>query len=173
MKARCVCLALATALPAGAQSFQNNTTDIPSGGAANSSFSENLSFADVDGDGDLDAVFADGGDLGNDQNRLWVNQGGAQGGTVGVFADDTAARLPSVQDSSRDIDFADIDLDGDQDFLASNSSGVSNQGSRVFVNQGGAQGGTAGFFAEAVEVDERRINYSPNVVDHGVVTSGP
>jgi hypothetical protein len=149
MNARFVPLALAVALPAGAQSFQNNTTDIPSGGAANGSVTENLSFADVDSDGDLDAVFADGGDLGNDQNRIWINQGGLQGGTVGVFADDTAARLPSVQDTSRDIDFADIDLDGDQDFFAANTSGIANQGGRFFVNQGGAQAGTEGFFAEA------------------------
>ena len=149
MKARLVTLAIATALPAGAQSFQHNTTDAPTGGTANNSFTENLSFADVDRDGDMDVVFADGGDLGNDRNRLWINQGGAQGGTVGVFVDDTGARLPNVPDASRDIDFADIDLDGDYDFFASNSSGNSNQGSRFFVNQGGDQGGTEGFFLEA------------------------
>ena len=149
MKVRFVSLALAAALPSSAQSFQHNVTDVPTGGAANNSFTENLSFADVDSDGDLDVVFADGGDLGNDRNRLWINQGGAQGGTVGVFLDDTAARLPDVPDASRDIDFADIDLDGDYDFFASNSSGTSNQGSRFFVNQGGAQGGSEGFFLEA------------------------
>ena len=76
-------LVLLTGL-AGAQSFQNNLTDIPTGGAANNSFTENMAFADVDADGDLDVVFADGGDLGNDRNRLWVNQGGLQAGTVGV-----------------------------------------------------------------------------------------
>ena len=133
---------------AGAQSFQNNLTDIPTGGASNNSFTENMAFADVDGDGDLDVVFADGGDLGNDRNRLWVNQGGLQAGTVGVFVDETATRIPAVLDDSRDIDFADIDADGDLDFLASNTSGVTNQGSRWYINQGGSQGGTIGFFAE-------------------------
>ena len=130
------------------QSFSNNLTDIPTGGAANSSFTENLAFADVDSDGDLDAIFADGGDLGNDRNRIWINQGGLQAGTVGVFADETSSRLPSVQDDSRDIDFADIDLDGDWDFVASNTSGVSLQGSRFYVNQGGVQAGTEDFFLE-------------------------
>jgi hypothetical protein len=133
---------------AGAQTFVNNTTDIPTGGAANNSFSENVSFADVDGDGDQDAVFADGGDLGNDKNRIWINQGGLQGGTVGVFVDDTAARIPAVQDASRDIDFADVDGDGDLDFVASNTSGVSVQGNRFYLNMGGRQGGTLGFFSE-------------------------
>jgi hypothetical protein len=148
MKLLVVPFALAAALPAGAQSFQANTTDIPTGGVVNDSFSENVSFADVDRDGDLDAVFADGGDLGNDRNRIWINQGYLQAGTVGVFVDETSTRLPSVQDASRDVDFADIDLDGDWDFFASNSSGNSNQGSRFFENQGGAQAGTEGFFVE-------------------------
>ena len=141
-------LVAALASAAGAQSFQNNLTDIPVGGAANNSFTENVTFADIDADGDLDAVFADGGDFGNDRNRVWINQGGLQAGTVGVFVDDTAARLPSVLDDSRDIDFADVDDDGDLDFLASNTSGVTNQGSRWYINQGGLQAGTLGFFAE-------------------------
>ena len=85
--------ALALALPAGAQSFQDNTTDIPTGGAANNSTTENVSFADVDGDGDWDALFADGGDFGNDRNRIWINQGGLQSGAVGVFVDETTRAL--------------------------------------------------------------------------------
>jgi hypothetical protein len=133
---------------AGAQSFVNNTTEIPTGGAPNSSFSENVSFADVDQDGDQDAIFADGGDLGNDRNRIWINQGGLQAGTVGVFVDETATRIPAIQDASRDIDFADIDGDGDLDFAASNTSGVSLQGNRFYINMGGAQAGTPGFFTE-------------------------
>ena len=130
------------------QSFTVNQTAIPTGGAANSSVSENVAFADVDGDGDLDAIFADGGDLGDDRNRLWINQGGLQGGAVGTFVDDTGARWPAVQDASRDVDFADVDLDGDLDCFVSNSSGNSNQGSRFYLNQGGAQGGALGFFVE-------------------------
>jgi hypothetical protein len=140
---------VAASAVATGQSFTQNTTSIPTGGAPNNSFSENVSFADVDQDGDLDAIWADGGDLGNDRNRIWINQGGLQAGTVGVFVDETTTRMPAVQDDSRDIDFADIDADGDLDFIAANTSGVSNQGSRFYVNMGGAQAGTPGFFSEA------------------------
>ena len=65
--------------------FVHNTTDIPSGNPANNSASENVDFGDVDDDGDWDAVFADGGDSTRDQNRIWINQAGLQGGTKGVF----------------------------------------------------------------------------------------
>ena len=76
--------------------FTNNTSDIPTSGAANNSYSENVDFADVDLDGDWDAAWADGGDFNNDQNRIWINLGGLQGGTVGVFQDQTGAR-PRIQ----------------------------------------------------------------------------
>ena len=127
-------LLLALAGPASAQSFQNNTSQIPSGGAANSSNSEGVDFADVDLDGDYDCVFADGGDCCNDQNRIWINQGGLQGGTIGFFSDETATRLPSISDDSRDMDFVDVDADGDQDIYTSNTSQISNQPNRFWVN---------------------------------------
>ena len=52
--------------PAAAQSFVDDTVHVPQGPPANASSSENVDFADVDLDGDWDAVFADGGDDGND-----------------------------------------------------------------------------------------------------------
>ena len=93
----------------GSAQFQDNTSQIPSGNPGNNSRSENVDFGDVDHDGDWDAIFADGGDQDQDQNRIWMNQGYAQGGTVGWFVDETSSRLPSIQDQSRDIEFADID----------------------------------------------------------------
>src|SRR5688572_17148100 len=90
------CLALAGVTTA--QTYQLAPQRIPQGAPFNASFSENLDFADVDLDGDWDALFADGGDFGNDQNRLWINMGGAQGGTLGVFEDRTATHLPGVLD---------------------------------------------------------------------------
>src|SRR5688572_24041711 len=86
--------------------FTRNTADVPTAAVG---FTENVDFGDVDGDGDWDAVFADGGDWGNQQDRIWINLGGAQGGTVGVFQDQTAARFPAILDDSRDIEFSDVD----------------------------------------------------------------
>ncbi|MEM7307392.1 MAG: VCBS repeat-containing protein [Planctomycetota bacterium] len=131
----------------GAQSFANNTSDIPSG-SSNSQDSENIDFADVDLDGDWDAAIANGGDIGADQNRLWINFGGLQGGVVGTFVDDTAARFPVLNDPCRDIEFADIDGDSDPDLYIPGSSQILNVPSRWWVNLGGDQGGSAGFFAD-------------------------
>jgi hypothetical protein len=132
-------------LPAPCQSFSGGTGLLPT---QNDGFSENVEFLDADLDGDYDAVIANGGSFGNERNRLWINQGGAQGGLLGHFEDDTAARLPMVKDSSRDVDFVDLERDGDLDLFVSNSSGISNQTNRWWVNQGGAQGGSAGYFVE-------------------------
>src|SRR5262245_8593115 len=76
-------------------------------------FTERLMFGDLDGDGDLDVVLANGGDFGNDLNRVWINQGGLQGGTIGAFADETPARWTGILDDSRDVELVDIDEDGD------------------------------------------------------------
>ena len=99
-----------------------------------------VSLADVDGDGDLDALLAVafGAGLGN---QVWINQGGAQGGTAGVFVD-SGQRLGSR--SSIAIETADLDGDGDTDVFAANS-GITPEDT-VWLNQGGAQNGTAGVF---------------------------
>ena len=133
---------------AASAQFSNNTSDIPTSGSANNSYSENVDFGDVDLDGDWDAIFADGGDLGNDQNRIWINNGGLQGGVVGVFVDQTASRFPSVNDDSRDIEFVDLDDDADLDIYTSNTSDKSNQTNRWWINDGGLQAGTTGFYTD-------------------------
>ena len=145
---------------AGAQTFSDNTTQVPQGSPFNDSATENVDFADIDGDGDLDAVWADGGDFSNDQNRLWINTGGLQGGTLGFFQDLTSTRLPAVLDDSRDMDFVDFDHDGDPDLYVSNTSQISNQSNRWWVNMGGAQGGTAGFFQDQTQA--RWLNIAVN-----------
>ncbi|MBM3975424.1 MAG: VCBS repeat-containing protein [Planctomycetes bacterium] len=140
-------LALLGALvhPAAAQTvFVDASSALPQTG----SFTENVDFADVDLDGDWDAALADGGDFGNDQNRLWINQGGAQGGVPGVFVDATAVALPVLADDSRDVEFADIDADGDQDLFTSNTSHVLNQANRWWVNLGASQGAQLGHYAD-------------------------
>ena len=126
--------------PLSAQSFVDNQADIPSGAPSNASASQSVDFADIDLDGDWDVGFADGGDLGNDQNRLWINQGGLQGGTTGVFTDETASRFPALSDGSFDLDFVDLDGDGDPDIFVTNHSEISNQPSRFWMNVGVGSG---------------------------------
>jgi hypothetical protein len=153
-------LAAVLAAPARAQLFLDDKVAIPQGVPFNNSDTENVDFGDVDGDGDWDAVFADGGDFGNDQNRIWINQGGAQGGTLGTFIDQTALRFPAILDTSRDVEFADIDADGDLDLCISNVSTLMNQTSRWWINTGGNQGGSAGFYVD--ETQTRWVNLGIN-----------
>ena len=122
--------------------------DVASSPANAGNYTSDVDFADVDNDGDWDAAFANGGDFGSLQNALWVNQGFAQGGTLGAFLDATAARLPAVLDQSREVEFADIDGDGDVDLHSTNTAQFVNQPSRFWVNQGGVQGGSIGFFVD-------------------------
>ena len=140
--------AVALSGTASAQSYQFANGQIPSGSPQNNSFSENVDFGDVDLDGDFDAIFADGGDCCNDRNRIWINQGNLQAGTIGFFNDETGARFPNFQDQSRDIEFVDHDADGDLDIYSSNTAQISNQGNRWWDNQGGLQAGTLGFYAD-------------------------
>lgn len=142
---------LGVALSGGlhAQAFGVNTTDVPQGSPGNDSNTEQVDFADIDLDGDWDAVFADGGDSSQDQNRVWVNLGGLQGGTTGEFADETATRMPPILDQSRDVEFADMDGDGDVDLYVANTATLSTSSvDRFQINAGGAQGGTLGFFVD-------------------------
>lgn len=107
-------------------------------------------FGDVDDDGDLDLFIArsdiqsfHGGP--GEQNRLLVNDG------TGTFTDETAARFSALfSDNSFDAAFVDIDLDGDLDIAVANyASSVSSATSGdLWINQGGAQGGTAGSFVD-------------------------
>ncbi len=118
--------------------FVNNTADIPSGSPNNASRSENVDFGDVDLDGDWDAIFADGGDAAQDQNRIWINRG--PGANLGRFQDETNARFPSVNDQSRDVEFVDFDNDGDLDIYSSNTAAIVAQGNRWWHNTGVGSG---------------------------------
>jgi len=130
--------------PAAAQ-LVRNTADLPTG-LANVGNTEALALGDVDLDGDFDVVLAQLGFSPGGQNQLWINQGGLQGGTKGHFVDDTAARLPALLDPSRGVQLADLDRDGDLDLFVSNLSPA--MASRFWINQGGAQGGTLGYFVD-------------------------
>lgn len=141
-------LVLSVTAPASGQAFTSSSGKIPQGTPNNNSWTEHVAFSDIDLDGDFDALFADGGECCNDQNRIWINLGGQQGGVVGTFVDRTDTRLPAVNDNSRDIEFVDYDQDGDSDIFVTNTSHISNQTSRFWTNVGNDQGGNLGFYTD-------------------------
>ena len=127
-----------------------------SGQTLGNSYSSDVALGDVDGDGDLDAWVANG----NDQtNRVWINQGGDQGGVAGNFADSGQA-LGTFW--SIGVALGDLDDDGDLDAWVANIAfgGISGHG-RVWVNQGGDQGGVAGNFQNSGQ--QLGITYSSGV----------
>ena len=93
-----------------------------------------VSLGDVDGDGDLDAwVAAVEGHL----NRVWINQGGDQGGTSGdFFVSGLALGNGQLLGGyySYGVSLGDLDNDGDLDAWVANGL---DQANRVWTNQGG------------------------------------
>ncbi|MBI4568904.1 MAG: VCBS repeat-containing protein, partial [Planctomycetes bacterium] len=100
-----------------------------------------IAVGDVDGDGDLDLFCAVAGG----PAELHVNQGGAQGGTTGLFQAAVAPALPAAAaPDARDVLLADVDGDGDLDAFLTGPAGET-----LLLNQGGAQGGERGRFVGA------------------------
>ncbi|MEM7067356.1 MAG: choice-of-anchor C family protein [Pseudomonadota bacterium] len=82
-----------------------------------------VKLADLDGDGDLDAITS--------SFQVLINQGGTQGGTEGVFATTTVST--AVPGSAQGIAVGDIDGDGDIDVLTANWPFTANE---IFTNDG-------------------------------------
>jgi len=112
---------------------ETNGPVVTSGGT-----SRDVSWGDLDGDGDLDLVFANSN---FEQNFLYRNMGGAQGGTEGAFS-----ALSTVINTSTGenygVAWADKDSDGDLDLFIANRAG----NNFLFTNAGGVQGGVNGSF---------------------------
>jgi FG-GAP-like repeat len=123
-----------------------------SGQALGSENGRRVALGDVDSDGDLDAYVA------SSHNKLWINQGGAQAGAEGVFAD-SGQGLGSAL--SQDVALGDVDGDGDLDAFVVNYAGAN----RLWVNQGGAQGGTQGVFTDSDQIQGALTGFSVDLGD--------
>jgi hypothetical protein len=82
--------------------------------------------ADVDRDGDLDLYFAHVSWQGREpQDKLLINNG------KGLFADESATRIPQDADLTLDAAFADLDDDGDPDLAVGNAGSL-----KILANDG-------------------------------------
>jgi hypothetical protein len=99
-----------------------------------------VDFVDVDSDGDLDLFVAEGTASAQGRaNRLLINDG------RGFFADESAQRLPAsplAVANSTEVEFADVDGDGDPDAIVSNLGPE-----QLLLNDG------RGFFADASQTN--------------------
>jgi hypothetical protein len=86
-----------------------------------------VALADLDGDQDLDAFIAN---YNNQPNEVWLNQGGAQSGTPGIFTD-SGQNLGA--NNSFAVALGDLNNDGDMDAFVTNRTG---QGNQVWFNDG-------------------------------------
>lgn len=90
---------------------------------------QDIEAGDLDGDGDLDLVFGN-----EDQNRLLLNDG------KGFFEDKTSTHLPTPEqnEETREVDFADLDGDGDLDLSFANVGFLTQkpEPSHIFENIG-------------------------------------
>ena len=84
--------------------------------------SRGIALGDVDGDSDIDIVFA----TRRGRNRLYLNDGS------GVFEDATAILLPTSGDWSLDVALGDVDGDRDLDILVANF----NEQNELYLNDG-------------------------------------
>jgi hypothetical protein len=85
--------------------------------------------ADVDGDGDVDLIVT-GDDGPGELTKLFINDG------TGVFSEDTTASALFTDLRDSDVDFADIDGDGDQDLLISGRFGSGDREASLYTNNG-------------------------------------
>ncbi len=122
---------------AGAQQFQLQPGAIP----GPNRWTEGVECVDVDHDGDLDILFADGegfsGAGTQRQNTLIINQ--TAQGSPGVYTDESVARFGANVSNAKGVSTADVDGDGWEDVMFANAfnTGVPH----LYINRGAAQPG--------------------------------
>ncbi|MBL4631175.1 MAG: VCBS repeat-containing protein, partial [Paraglaciecola sp.] len=101
-------------------------------------YTNSLTTADIDGDGDLDVLAGNGDGFFGNANRVYLNNGD------GTFA--TGAEISIDTNRTYSLITADIDGDGDMDVLAGNGDGFFGNANRVYLNNGD------GTFATGTEI---------------------
>ena len=126
--------ALSFAAAAAAQQFADQTsTRFPT----QSEYTNQCTVVDIDGDGDLDIVWANGQGYSSQGTalpvRVYVNNG------LGTFADETSTRANGITGWYRGVEAGDVDRDGDWDLVLANDFShrpqlLVNNGSGVFAD---------------------------------------
>ena len=120
-------------------------------------YTNQLTIGDIDADGDLDLIFANGGNFGSPGppqiQRVYINNGS------GVFTDESAARL-GFSGLCRGVELGDIDDDGDLDLIFAQDF---NRLPHLFTNDGN------GFFTDVTAAQLPNITLSSSRAQFGDV----